>query len=186
MNAFIKSVPMPLALFHKSKRGFQASDWNTLGVPSEPMAEAVCWDCQARRYETWALFLEQAVGLLSFAALASLLAGLAVLAGVLLLRPCDAACGIRAGAGSPSSARPAPDRTDPRSTARSSAVSAGRDGTIRSRWTRTTGRAPARVTPWTCPGRFPPRSSGRPDAARNAASRSGSFHRTTGANIVGP
>ena len=78
MNDFIKSVPMPLALFHKSKRGFQASDWNALGVPSEPMAEAVYWDCQARRYETRALFLEQAVGLLSFA-------GLAVLAGVLLL-----------------------------------------------------------------------------------------------------
>lgn len=85
MNDFIKSVPMPLALFHKSKRGSQASDWNTLGVPSEPMAEAVYWDCQARRYETRALFLEQAVSLLSFAALASLLAGLAVLAGVLLL-----------------------------------------------------------------------------------------------------
>lgn len=85
MNDFIKSVPMPLALFHKSKRGFQASDWNTLGVPSEPMSEAVYWDCQARRYETRALFLEQAVGLLSFAALALLLAGLVVLAGVLLL-----------------------------------------------------------------------------------------------------
>ena len=83
--------------------------------------------------------------------------------------PCDAACGIRAGAGPPSSARPAPNRTDPRSTPRSSAVSAGRDGTTRSRWTRTTGRASARVTPWTCPGRFPPRSSGRSDAARNAA-----------------
>ena len=92
MNDFIKSVPMPLALFHKSKRGFQASDWNTLGVPSEPMAEAVYWDCQARRYETRALFLEQAVGLLSFAALALLLAGLAVLAGVLLLAA--AACSV--------------------------------------------------------------------------------------------
>ncbi len=35
MNDFtkFKSVSMPFALLHKSKRGFQESDWNTLGVP---------------------------------------------------------------------------------------------------------------------------------------------------------
>ncbi len=89
-------------------------------------------------------------------------------------------------AGRPFSARPAPNRTDPRSTARSSAVSAGRAGTTRSRWTRTTGRASARGSRWTCPGRSSPRSDGCSDAVRNAASRSGSSPRTTGANTVDP
>ena len=100
--------------------------------------------------------------------------------------PCGAACGIRSDACRPSSARPVPNGTDPRSTARSSAVSAGRAGTIRSRWTRTTGRASARGSRWTCPGRSSPRSDGCPDAVRNAASRSGSSPRTTDANTVGP
>lgn len=100
--------------------------------------------------------------------------------------PCDAACGIRADAGRPFSARPAPNRTDPRSTARSSAVSAGRGGTTRSRWKRTTGRASARGSRWICPGRSSPRSVECSDAVRNAASRSGSSPRTTGANTVDP
>ena len=55
--------------------------------------------------------------------------------------PCDAVSWACADAGRPSSARPAPNRTGPRSTARPPAVWPGRGGTPRSRWTRTTGRA---------------------------------------------
>lgn len=91
--------------------------------------------------------------------------------------PCDAACGIRAGAGPPSSARPAPNRARTRGP-RPGLQPFRPVGTVRPVLI---GREPraasARVTPWTCPDRFPPRSAECSDAVRNAASRSGSSPR---------
>ena len=52
--------------------------------------------------------------------------------------PCDAVCGTRGASGRPSAAPRGRSRTAWTSTGRSSAVSAGTGGTIRSRWTRTT------------------------------------------------